>query len=161
MVNINFLHKIKAMKRLLLLTVVLTLLIPTLVFSQEVSKSDRAKSIVRAVNQKDAKMYVSNFSDDVKVYMDNENGTFELKVDGIEDLFKNREQHLSNHPEVRNQIQHLAEIDNRLIMHDKVWLTEDKNEGSSVVEIFTFDEVGKIIRVDVIQENSLFSQEHE
>ncbi len=133
-------------------------LFPILSRSQEVSKSDRAKSIVKAVNKKDAKMYVANFSKDVKVYMYSEEGNFELRVDGAEALYKNRAAHLKNHPEVRNEIQHLAEIDNRLIMHDKVWLTPDRKEGSSVVEIFTFDKEGKISRVDVIQQKNLFGQ---
>ena len=88
-----------------------------------------------------------------------EDGNFALRVNGIEALYENRAEHLKNHPDVRNEIQHLAEIDNRLIMHDIVWLTPDREEGSSVVEIFTFDETGKIARVDVIQQKNLFSQE--
>ncbi len=135
-------------------------LLPMVSSAQELSKSDRARSIVKAVNQKDAKLYVDNFSKSIKVYMYGENGNFILKVDGIEALYKNRAEHLKSHPEVRNEIQHLAEIDNRLIMHDKVWLTPDRKEGSSVVEIFTFDEEGKIVRVDVIQQKNLFSQEN-
>ncbi|XLS27788.1 nuclear transport factor 2 family protein [Flavobacteriaceae bacterium M23B6Z8] len=141
-----------------ILTFVVALL-PILSGAQEISKTDRAKSIVKAVNQKDAKMYVSNFSENVKVYMYGEDGNFELKIDGIEALYKNRAEHLKNHPEVRNEIQHLVEIDNRLIMHDKVWLTPERKKGSSVVEIFTFNEEGKITRVDVLQEKNLFSQE--
>ena len=133
-------------------------LMPILSLSQELSKSERARSIVRAVNQKDAKLYVDNFTEDVKVYMYGEDGNFVLRVDGIEALHKNRAEHLKRHPDVRNEIQQLAEIDNRLIMHDKVWLTPDKKEGSSVVEIFTFDESGKILRVDVIQQNNLFEE---
>lgn len=135
----------------------LALLFPIFVASQEVSKSDRARSIVDAVNKRDAEQYVENFSDDVKVYMYDEGGNFVLRVDGKEALFKNRETHLKNHPEVRNEIQHLAEIDNRLIMHDIVWLTPKRKEGSSVVEIFTFDETGRIKRVDVIQQKNLFN----
>ena len=146
------------MKIISCLVLFLTALLPILSNAQVVSKSDRAKSIVKAVNQKDAKMYVDNFSDKVKVYMFGEDGNFELKIDGIEALYKNRHEHLQNHPKVRNEIQHLAEIDNRLIMHDKVWLTPEREKGSSVVEIFTFDEEGKIIRVDVLQESNLFSQ---
>ena len=148
------------MKKLNFLIVVILAFFPILSRSQEVSKSDRAKSIVKAVNEKDAKMYVANFSKDVKVYMYNEDGDFELRIDGVDALYKNRAAHLKNHPEVRNEIQHLAEIDNRLIMHDKVWLTPDRKEGSSVVEIFTFDTEGKISRVDVIQQKNLFAQEN-
>ncbi|QLG43990.1 nuclear transport factor 2 family protein [Costertonia aggregata] len=147
------------MKRIHFFVLVITMLLPILSNAQERSKQDRARSIVSAVNRKDAKMYVDNFSENVKVYMYGEDGSFVLKVDGIEALYNNRAEHLKNHPEVRNEIQHLAEIDNRLIMHDKVWLTPDRKEGSSVVEIFTFDEEGKIERVDVIQQKNLFSQE--
>lgn len=57
-------------------------LLPELVISQGVTKSDRARSIVKAVNQKDAEVYVDNFSEDVKVFMYGENGNFELRVDG-------------------------------------------------------------------------------
>ncbi|UZO82359.1 hypothetical protein NBT05_07755 [Aquimarina sp. ERC-38] len=145
-------------KRFLLFFMVI--LLPMLSEAQEVSKSDRAKSIVQAVNQKDAKMYVDNFSENVQVYMYGEDGNFELKIDGIDALYKNRAEHLKNHPEARNEIQHLAEIDNRLIMHDKVWLTPNRKEGSSVVEIFTFNKEGKINRVDVLQEKNLFDPEN-
>ncbi|WP_350287375.1 hypothetical protein [uncultured Croceitalea sp.] len=142
------------------LLIVLMALIPILSRSQEVSKIDRAKNIVEAVNQKDAKMYVENFSKNVKVFMYGEDGNFVLRINGIEALYKNRSEHLKNHPKVRNEIQHLAEIDNRLIMHDKVWLTPDRKEGSSVVEIFTFNKEGKIYRVDVLQQKNLFSPEN-
>ena len=148
------------MRRTCFLVTVALLLFSVLLSAQEISKSDRAKRIVKAVNQKDAKMYVENFSENVKVYMYGEDGNFELKIDGIEALYKNRADHLENHPEVRNEIQHLAEIDNRLIMHDKVWLTPKRKKGSSVVEIFTFNESGKITRVDVLQEKNLFSGEN-
>ncbi len=146
------------MKSISYLVLFLVALLPILSKAQGVSKSDRAKNIVKAVNQKDAKMYVDNFNENVKVYMYGEDGNFELKIDGIEALYKNRAEHLKNHPKVRNEIQHLAEIDNRLIMHDKVWLTPERKKGSSVVEIFTFDKEGKISRVDVIQQKNLFSQ---
>ena len=148
------------MKRISFLMVIAVALLPIVTKAQEMSKSDRAKSIVKAVNQKDARMYVDNFSENVKVYMYGENGNFELKIDGIEALYKNRAEHLKSHPEVRNEIQHLAEIDNRLIMHDVVWLTAERKKGSSVVEIFTFNDEGKITRVDVIQEKNLFSTEN-
>ena len=148
------------MKRISFLITFAVALLPILSRAQEVSKSDRAKSIVKAVNLKDAKMYVDNFSENVKVYMYGEDGNFELKIDGIEALYKNRAEHLKNHPEVRNEIQHLAEIDNRLIMHDKVWLAPERKQGSSVVEIFTFNREGKITRVDVLQEKNLFRQEN-
>ncbi|WP_299249536.1 nuclear transport factor 2 family protein [uncultured Aquimarina sp.] len=147
------------MKYSKLLALCIITLLPMLVLSQEISKVDRAKNIVAAVNQKDAKLYIENFTKDVKIYMYGEDGTFDLKVDGIEALYKNRAAHLKKHPDVRNEIQHLAEIDNRLVMHDRVWLTPKHTTGSDIVEIFTFDESGKISRVDVIQQSNLFSQE--
>ncbi|WP_298317511.1 nuclear transport factor 2 family protein [uncultured Aquimarina sp.] len=147
------------MKNSKLLCLGVLILFPILVFSQEISKMDRAKNIVAAVNQKDAKLYIENFTKDVKIYMYGEDGTFDLKVDGIEALYKNRAAHLKKHPDVRNEIQHLAEIDNRLVMHDKVWLTPKHKEPSNIVEIFTFDKSGKISRVDVLQQSNLFNQE--
>ncbi|NHF58601.1 nuclear transport factor 2 family protein [Flavobacteriaceae bacterium TP-CH-4] len=127
--------------------------------SQEPSKIERAKNIVIAVNQKDANLYVENFSKDVKVYMYNENQKFELRIDGLEALLNNRSDHFKRYPNVRNEIQHLAEIDNRVIMHDKVWLNPTVVEGSDIVEIFTFNDLGKISRVDVIQQKELFNQQ--
>ncbi|WP_298541420.1 nuclear transport factor 2 family protein [uncultured Aquimarina sp.] len=147
------------MKYSKLLALCIIILLPMLVLSQEISKVDRAKNIVAAVNQKDAKLYIENFTKDVKIYMYSEDGAFDLKVDGIEALYKNRAAHLKKHPDVRNEIQHLAEIDNRLVMHDRVWLTPKHTTGSDIVEIFTFDESGKISRVDVLQQSNLFSQE--
>ncbi|PRX54873.1 hypothetical protein [Flagellimonas meridianipacifica] len=147
------------MRRLNVVLILVGILVPMLAISQKVSKKDRAKSIVDAVNKKDAAQYVENFSENVKVYMYEEDGSFVLRVDGKEALFNNRKTHLLNHPNVRNEIQHLAEIDNRLIMHDIVWLTPERKEGSSVVEIFTFNSTGKIARVDVIQQKNLFNEE--
>ncbi len=45
------------------------------------------------------------------------------------------------------------------MMHDKVWLTPKYKESSDIVEIFTFDKLGKISRVKVLQQSNLFSQE--
>lgn len=142
-----------------LMIFLVVLLTPAFVFAQHMSKTDRARSIVQAVNDKDAAKYVENFSEDVKVYMYGENGDFILRVDGKEALYENRLNHFRSHPEVRNEIQHLAEVDNRLVMHDLVWLTPDRKKGSNVLEIFTFNDEGKIARVDVLQDSNLFSRE--
>ena len=107
-------------------------------------------AMIDAVNEKDAKKYVQGFSDSVKVYVESD-----LKVDGKESLIMNRAQHFERHPQVRSEIQHLVEIDNRVVLHDKVWLTPSDTEGQNIVEIFTFQE-GKVIRVDVIQPTALF-----
>ena len=81
----------------------------------------------------------------------------ELKVDGKMELELNRKDHFKNHPNVRSEIQHLVEIDHRVILHDKVWFDPSDKEGQNIVEIFTFQE-GKIIRVDVIQPKDLFNR---
>ena len=78
-----------------------------------------------------------------------------MKINGREDLKANRANHFKNHPHVRSEIQHLVEIDNKVIMHDKVWLDDSDTEGQNIVEIFTFEN-GEVIRVDVIQPTDLF-----
>ena len=106
--------------------------------------------VIAAVNQKNAKKYVEGFADNVQVFV-----ASEIKVNGKENLIKNRTQHFKNHPNVRSEIQHLVEIDNKVIMHDKVWLNKSDKVAQDIVEIFTFKN-GKVIRVDVIQPNNLF-----
>ncbi|MBQ4803444.1 hypothetical protein J8L88_11340 [Aquimarina sp. MMG015] len=108
------------------------------------------KEMIDAVNKKNAKEYVKGFADKVQVYVESD-----LKVDGKENLINNRAIHFESHPNVRSEIQHLVEIDNKVIMHDKVWLDESDKIGQNIVEIFTFEN-GKVIRVDVIQPNDLF-----
>ena len=108
------------------------------------------KEMIDAVNEKNATAYVRNFADQVQVYV-----ASDLKVDGKENLSNNRAKHFENHPNVRSEIQHLVEIDNKVIMHDKVWLDKSDKIGQDIVEIFTFKN-GKIIRVDVIQPRDLF-----
>lgn len=108
--------------------------------------------MIDAVNEKDAGKYVSGFADSVKVYVESD-----LKVNGRNDLKANRANHFEAHPEVRSEIQHLVEIDNKVILHDKVWLDQSDEIGQNIVEIFTFEN-GKIIRVDVIQPKDLFNR---
>ena len=106
--------------------------------------------MIDAVNEKDAEKYVRGFADNVQVYVESE-----MKVNGRKNLINNRARHFENHPNVRSEIQHLVEIDNKVIMHDKVWLDKTDREGQNIVEIFTFKN-GKVVRVDVIQPNDLF-----
>jgi|GEM_PF-2531354 len=106
--------------------------------------------MIQAVNEKNAEKYVAGFAESVQVYLESE-----MKVDGREALKKNRANHFKNHPQVRSEIQHLVEIDNRVILHDKVWLEETDKSGHNIVEIFTFEN-GKVARVDVIQPKDLF-----
>ena len=108
------------------------------------------EEMIAAVNEKNAEEYVRGFADKVQVFVESD-----LKVDGKESLVRNRVKHFESHPNVRSEIQHLVEIDNKVIMHDKVWLDESDKIGQNIVEIFTFEN-GKVVRVDVIQPNDLF-----
>lgn len=106
--------------------------------------------MIAAVNDKNAEEYVLGFAEEVEVYVSQER-----KVNGKGELMSNRAQHFLNHPDVRSEIQHLVEIDDKVILHDKVWLDPSDKEGSDIVEIFTFED-DRIARVDVIQPNDLF-----
>jgi hypothetical protein len=121
---------------------------PQYVIAGEQSKI--VKELIDAVNEKDAHKYVAGFDDSVQVFVE-----AQLKVNGKEALIKNRAKHFENHPHVRSEIQHLVEIDNKVILHDKVWLDKDDKDGQNIVEIFTFTN-GKVIKVEVIQPNDLF-----
>ncbi len=106
--------------------------------------------MIDAVNQRDAAQYVEGFSDTIKIYVDNV-----LRVEGKEVLQENRTKHFERYPETRSEIQHLVEIDQKVVMHDKVWLYQKDYEGQDIVEIFTFKD-GLVIRMDVIQSKTLF-----
>ena len=108
------------------------------------------KEMIVAVNEKDAQKYVVGFDDSVQVFVDSD-----MKVDGKNNLWENRATHFERHPNVRSEIQHLVEIDDKVIMHDKVWLNDTNDIGQDIVEIFTFKN-GKVVRVDVIQPKDLF-----
>ncbi len=114
-------------------------------------QSQVIKKMIKAVNEKDANTYVEGFAEDVKVYIESQ-----LKISGREALQKNRAEHFEKYPKVYSEIQYLIEIDNKVIMHDKVWLDNaEGGEGKDIVEIFTFDH-GKVVRVDVVQPKDLF-----
>ncbi len=113
-------------------------------------QSQIIKEMIRAVNEKDADKYVKGFADNVVVYV-----ASELKVNGREALQKNRATHFKKYPQVHSEIQYLIEIDNKVIMHDKVWLDDVDKEGRDIVEIFTFNNK-KVVRVDVVQSKDLF-----
>lgn len=116
----------------------------------EGSQSQIIREMIEAVNKKDADQYVTDFAEEVQVYVDHS-----LKVNGRSALKANRAQHFAHYPAVRSAIQYLLEIDNKVIMHDKVWLKDADEKGQDIVEVFTF-EGGKVIRVDVIQSQYLF-----
>lgn len=109
-------------------------------------------SMIDAVNEKNAEKYVIGFADSVKVFVESE-----MKVNGREEMKASRANHFKNYPNVRSQIQHLVEIDNKVILHDKVWLDESDKTGQNIVEIFTFEN-DEVVRVDVIQPNDLFKR---
>ena len=108
--------------------------------------------MINAVNEKNAEKYVIGFAENVQVFVESN-----MKVDGRADLKTNRANHFKSHPNVRSEIQHLVEIDNKVILHDKVWLEESDQSGQDIVEIFTFEN-GKVSRVDVIQPKDLFKR---
>ncbi|WP_395374015.1 S41 family peptidase [Marinicella sp. W31] len=126
----------------------------------KLTKSDQSsirkqvvKAMIAAVNQQDAKAYVSHFTEDVIVLVEGE-----IKVNGHQQLLDNRLQHFKKHPQVKAQIQHLAEIDDRVIMHDQVWLHGNKSSPADIVEIMTFTADNKIREMHVIQPQNLFEQ---
>ncbi|MEM7106233.1 MAG: nuclear transport factor 2 family protein [Bacteroidota bacterium] len=110
------------------------------------------KEMIDAVNEKNAEKYVIGFADSVKVFVESK-----MMVNGKANLMQNRANHFNAHPGVRSEIQHLVEIDNKVIMHDVVWLNGPESEGQNIVEIFTFEN-GKVVRIDVIQPRDLFSK---
>ncbi|MCF6348502.1 MAG: nuclear transport factor 2 family protein [Flavobacteriaceae bacterium] len=119
-------------------------------YSIEGKQSRIIKEMIDAVNEKDAEKYVKGFAEKVQVFVESE-----MKVNGRNALKLNRANHFKNHPNVRSEIQHLVEIDNKVIMHDKVWLKESDKKGRNIVEIFTFEN-GKVVKIDVIQPKDLF-----
>jgi hypothetical protein len=121
--------------------------------SSSTPRLDAAKTIVAAVNKRDSALYASTLADNVVVAMYGG----EVRLTGRDAVKKNRENHFRTHPEVRNEIVHLVEIDNRVIMHDRVWLNSKNPVPADIVEVFTF-EGDKIVRIDVVQPKDLFSR---
>ena len=119
----------------------------------ESPKLDAARNIIFSVNAKDSDQYVRDLSEDVVVTMYDG----EVRLRGREAVRENRRAHFRNHPDARNKLVHLVEIDNRVVMHDKVWLHSDQAEPADIVEVFTFER-GQIVRIDVLQPADLFSR---
>lgn len=134
----------------------LSLFLLFLIFSVSASKTNDSKQIltvkyiINAVNDQNAENYADPFAENTKIYVDGD-----LKIKGKKSLKLNRESHFKQYPKIRSEIQYLVEIDNKVIMHDKVWLTDSEEIGRDIVEIFTFDN-GEISKVDVIQPTNLF-----
>ena len=116
----------------------------------ESPRLDSARNIVEAVNAKESEQYVRDLHEDVIVTMYDG----DVRLRGKQAIQANRENYFQIFPNARNELVHLVEIDNRVIMHDKVWLNGDKSQPSDIVEIFTFDG-DKIIRIDVVQTQGL------
>jgi hypothetical protein len=106
--------------------------------------------MIEAVNQKNAEDYVAEFAKNVRVSVGST-----LKVKGQNELKANRARHFKTYPNLRSEIQYLIEIDNKVIMHDKVWLNPSEERGKDIVEIFVFED-GKVMEVDVIQSKDFF-----
>lgn len=110
-------------------------------------RMEAVRGIVAAVNARDADAYVADFAPDaiVRLYEG------DVRVRGRRAMRENRLQHFERYPHVRNEVQHVVAIDDRVIMHDRVWLDGRTSQPSDVVEVFTFDAGDRIVRVDVIQ----------
>ncbi|MEL6561971.1 MAG: nuclear transport factor 2 family protein [Bacteroidota bacterium] len=114
-------------------------------------QSEIVVSLIEAVNEKDAGKYVASFAENVEIFIDSK-----MVISGREAIKVNRANHFENHPEIRSEIQYLVEIDNKVVLHDKVWLDEADVNGQNIVEVFTFND-GEVVRVDVIQPRDLLS----
>ena len=110
------------------------------------------REMIEAVNTRDADMYIKDFSDNIKIMVDGD-----IKVSGKSALKANRSEHFTRYPKVRSEIQHVVMIENKVILHDKVWLKGSEGPGSDIVEIFTFED-GQIISVEVIQSSTLLEE---
>lgn len=114
--------------------------------SKASAKLDAARTIVAAVNARDAALYASVFAENavVRLY----DGP--VRISGRSAIEENRRRHFAAHPNMRCELQHLVEIGDVVVMHDRVQLTTDA-EASDIVEIYSFDEKELISKVDVVQ----------
>ena len=114
---------------------------------------ESVQTIIKAVNTHDPNLYVSVFAEDVRIWVEDV-----LKISNRDELLANRKLHLKKYSNAISEIQHLVEIDNKVIMHDRVWLQGKNGSANEIVEIFTFDQEGKIYKVNVIQPLDLFDK---
>jgi hypothetical protein len=112
------------------------------------------RTVIDAVNTKDADKYVAGFAADAVVQM--YGGP--VRVRGREELKSNRAQHFRRFPHARSEIQHLVEIGPFVIMHDRVWLHGNNESPADIVEVFTFKD-NLIVKVEVIQQDGLLARE--
>ena len=111
------------------------------------ARKEAARTIIQAVNAKDAELYASVFAEEAIVQL--YDGP--IRITGRSMLQENRASHFARYPEIRCEILHLIEIGDIVIMHDRVWLSSSTQTPVDVVEIFTFDAEGLISKVAVIQ----------
>lgn len=116
------------------------------------SLTDSVKLIIEAVNRKDPDQYVSVFDEAVVIRM-HQGST---RIAGRDALRRNRSQHFARFPAAHSEIQHIVEIDAKVVLHDKVWLHGLKTDPANIVEIFTFRN-GLIVEVEVIQPEGLLA----
>ncbi|MEL7043828.1 MAG: nuclear transport factor 2 family protein [Pseudomonadota bacterium] len=116
------------------------------------SRLDAASNIVAAVNAKDAVLYTRDLAEHVVVAMYDG----DIRLRGRAAVRSNREEHFRRHPAARNELVHLVEIDDRVVMHDRVWLSPEQEQAADIVEVFTFSGA-EIVRIDVLQPGSLFA----
>ena len=113
------------------------------------TRAEAVRAIVKAVNTKDADLYVSACAENVIVQI--YDGA--VRITGRPMLQENRSRHFVLYPQIRCEIQHIVEIGDVAILHDRVWLNPN-TPMVDVVEIFTFDHEGFIRKIDVVQATS-------
>ncbi|MEO1450729.1 MAG: nuclear transport factor 2 family protein [Bacteroidota bacterium] len=116
-------------------------------------QSQLVANLIAAVNEKDAEKYVAGFAEEVEIVVERE-----VRIKGRDLVRANRAAHFEAHPEIRSEILHIVEIDNKVVLHDKVWLSAADQEGQDIVEIFTF-QGGVVVRMEVIQPRLLSQDE--
>jgi hypothetical protein len=111
------------------------------------TRIEAVHGIIAAVNAHDADAYVANFAEGaiVRLY------DGDVRVRGRQAMRENRMRHFERYPHVRDELRHVVAIDDRVVVHDRVWLDRRSSQPADVVEVFTFDASDRIVRVDVIQ----------
>ena len=108
--------------------------------------------MIKAMNERKPEAYVAGFAPEVAVYVDTV-----LRLQGRQAVMDNRANHFLKYPDARAEIQHMVEIGDKVVLHDKVWLTDKDGQGADIVEIFTFTN-GQVIRMEVLQPKDLLSK---
>lgn len=108
---------------------------------------EAVRGIIAAVNARDADAYIANLAEDVivKLYEG------DVRIRGRQAVRENRMRHFERYPQLRGEPLHAVAIDDRVILHDRVWLDRRAGQPAEVVEVFTFDAHDRIVLVDVIQ----------